>query len=925
VYLGRIDITVVDSTGAVLPGVTVELTGPLGQTAVTDAKGEVHLLNLPPGTYQVKATLSGFVDYQNTNVPVVAGGSVPLRITLRVAGVEEQVQVTAETPVIDTKKQTTVTNVTLEELQNIPNSRDPWVVMQTVPGIIVDRVNVGGSESGQQSNFTAKGAGRGDATWNLDGVPVTDMAATGATSTYFDFDAFQEISVTTGGADVQSATPGVQLNFAMKTGGDTPHGAARIYFENESLQSNNMPPELAETIGGVSKKGNRTDQYADYGFDLGGPLVKGKWWAWGSFGKTDVRIRTLTNVLDRTVLENWAFKTHAQLGPSMRPGFMFFRGDKLKWGRGASATRTDPTTWNQSGPTNLYKGEFNLAKTNLFLVGRVAYADMGFQLVPRGGLEAGNEPYLDDNGVWHNSFVFYKTTRPQKTANVDANYFYGRHEFKFGYAWRQFPVDSISQWPGSRIITYHDGYPNLFVQVARDVRARTEGTYQNFYAGDTITFDRVTLNLGVRGDFQRSSLLDNEVPGVPGFALLPSIKAPGVDNVYKYDSLTPRLGFTYALDANRKTLVRASYSVFASQLGAADSNFINPVSYSYIYYLAVDRNGDGIAQISEILFDAGLQGYYGIDPNNPTKVQSSNRVGDVKPQRTQEIIFGIDRELMPNFGLSASFTYRYIDRLRWSPLIGIRRADYVQTGSLSGSEPETGAFNVPYYAIPAAKVPPGGGRESVNRDGYHQRYLGLEISATKRLANRWMARFGFSTNSHKEYFDDPDKAISDPTPGPTSPLKDGGDVIVQTAGSGKSQIYLILPRYQFIANGLYQGPWGVNFGANYVMRQGYGQPWFQSRVAVGDPLGRKTILLVSDVGKNRLPAVHSLDVRIEKAFALRRTNVYLDLDIFNATNNATVLGKQFDRRFPRSSPTGFGRTTEIMNPRIARVGVRLTF
>lgn len=933
VYQGRIDLTVVDATGAVLPGATVELVGPQRETGVSDARGEVHFLNLPPGTYQVKASLSGFSDYTNPEVPVVAGGAVVLKVTLRVSGLAEQVEVQAETPVIDTKKQTTATNVTLEELQNIPNARDPWVVMQTVPSIVVDRVNVGGSESGQQSNFTAKGAGRGDATWNVDGVPVTDMAATGATSTYFDFDAFQEISVTTGGADVTNPTPGVQLNFAMKTGGDTPHGAARIYFENEDLQANNMPADLAATIGGKSGKGNRTDQYADYGFDLGGPIVKGKWWAWGAFGKTDVRIRTLTDVLDRTILENYAFKTQAQLTNTWRPSFMFFRGDKLKFGRGASATRTDPTTWNQSGPTNIYKGDLSFTRSNLFVVGRFAYADMGFQLVPRGGLEPGKEPYLDDNGVWHNSFVFFKTTRPQKTANVDANYFVGRQEFKFGYAWRQFPVDSVSQWPGSRIITIHDGYPNLFVQVARDVRARTEGGYQSFYVADTISLDRMTLNVGARFDHQASSLLDNEVQGVPGFPLLATISAKGVDNAVEWNSFTPRLGVTYALDESRKTQVRASYGIFASQLGAAQAGLINPVGYSYIYYNAIDLNGDRIAQIDEILFDEGLQGYYGIDPDNPTKATSNNRIGDVTWPRTQEVILGVDREIARNFGVSASFTYRYIDRMTWQPLIGIRRGSYVQVGTLSGSEPETGSFNIPLFALPAALIPPGAGRELVNRDGYHQRYLGFEVSATKRLSNRWMMRLGFSTNSHTEYFDNRDQAIEDPNPCPGScsngttggPLVDGGDVFIRSSGSGKSDIYLLLPKYQFVANGLWQGPWGINLGANYVARQGYGQPWFQSNVSVGDPLGRRRILLVQDVGDDRLPTVHSLDVRIEKTVKIRQTNVYLDLDIFNLGNAATVLGRQFDRRFSRTSPTGFGRTLEIMNPRIARLGLRLTF
>ncbi|MGH9408952.1 MAG: carboxypeptidase regulatory-like domain-containing protein, partial [Vicinamibacterales bacterium] len=248
---GRIDATVTDATGAVLPGVTVDISGPQSQSAVSDSLGQAHFLNLAPGTYTVSAKLQGFSEYLNKNVPVETGGSVPLRVAMSVAGVKTQVQVTSEAPVVDTKKMTTSTDVDLAQLQNIPTARDPWVVMQTVPGIVLDRVNVGGGESGQQPGYQAKGASEGDNTWNMDGVSITDMAATGSSSTYYDFDMFQDMQVTTGGSDVQNATPGVQLNMVLKSGSNTPHGSARTYFDNQSLESNNMPADLAATIGGA--------------------------------------------------------------------------------------------------------------------------------------------------------------------------------------------------------------------------------------------------------------------------------------------------------------------------------------------------------------------------------------------------------------------------------------------------------------------------------------------------------------------------------------------------------------------------------------------------------------------------------------------------------------------------------------------------
>src|SRR5215471_953603 len=357
VHTGRIDVSMFDLTGAALPGATVTISGPQAETETTDTHGEAHFLNLAPGAYVVRAKLPGFSDYLNRNVEVGAGLSVPLRISMTVQGVATQVQVTTDMPVVDARKMTTSTNLTLSDLQDIPSARDPWVMLQTVPGVIVDRVNVGGAESGQQSSYLAKGAQIGDNTWSIDGIPVTDMAATGTTPTYYDFDMLQEMQIVTGGADVQSATPGVQLNIILKAGSDRARGSTRAYFQNESLQANNLSGDLASTIGGTTGKGNRTHQYYDVGGEFGGPLVKGRLWGWGAVGKTHVDLLTLNGAHDRTELQNGSLKITGQLAPAIRGNFTYFRGDKQKFGRGAAPNRAPETTYNQAGPTDLYKGE----------------------------------------------------------------------------------------------------------------------------------------------------------------------------------------------------------------------------------------------------------------------------------------------------------------------------------------------------------------------------------------------------------------------------------------------------------------------------------------------------------------------------------------------------------------------------------------
>ena len=942
VFTGRIDVTAVDSTGAVLPGVTVEIAGPRSETQVTDARGEARFLALPPGTYTVTGSLAGFDNYENRNVTVVTGAVVPLRATLAVGGVTQQVEVTAEgSPVIDPKRVATATNVTYDELQNVPSSRDPWVVLQTVPGVIVDRVNVGGAESGQQSNYQAKGANDDDNTWNIDGVPITDMAALGSSPAYYDFDMFQEMNVTTGGADITSATPGVALNFVLKGGSNTPHGSSRIYYENESMQANNMPDDLAASLGGVTGKGNRIDEYTDYGFELGGPIVRDRLWAWGAYGKTDVTLLTLANTPDQTILDNRSFKATGQATQNIRANYTYFRGDKLKYGRGAGPTRDQPTTWNQSGPSPVHKAEGNfVVGSSLFLTGRWAYVGGGFQLTPQGGLDT--NWLIDDAGVYRGSYIHYETVRPQWNTAAEGNYFKGRHEIKFGFGWRRADVDSSTIVPGNGIATYHDGYPNMIAELAAwENVTSTKGIYRHAYLGDTITWDRLTLNLGVRWDGISSSVNANTAPGHADFPnLLPDLTGVAADNVVEFNPITPRVGFSYALDESRKTLLRGSYGLFASQLNATEGAFLSVIQYRGVYfYDVVDANGNGYVDVAELagrtctnaLANAGECNYYGFDIEDPGNLGSPiHSVGDYATPLTHELQLGIDRELMPNFGISGTFTWRRFTNFNWRNN-GAVGTTYAQIDTLTDTHPAVGSASVPIYgaaSIPASRA----ATVYREREGYSQRYLGFELAATKRLSNRWMARFGFSTNDHREYFDSP-AAHGDPTPlipstaglgylnlG-TGPNRDGGLVMRPSTGSGKSGIYQVLPRYQFILTGLYQAPYGINLAMNMVSRQGFSTPYFRSQVPTDDPLAaRKSVLLVDDVGAERLPGVTSLDARVGKEFAFNRVRFNVDLDLFNVLNSATVLGRQYDLRVTTADDV-----LEIMNPRVLRLGVRFNF
>jgi hypothetical protein len=930
-FKGRIDINVEDASGAPQPGATVDLEGQYPDTQTSDAGGRAHFLNLPPGTYTVKVTLAGMSAYTNDEVEVSAGSSTRVAVKLaKAADAADKVKGAPAGPTADERRTATRTVVDEEELQNIPSARDPWSILPTVPTVYVDTVDVGGIDSATQPTFSAKGADVRDNTWTLDGVPVTDMSAAGGSLLQSNVDILKELSVTTGGADVQNPTGGVGVNMVLKSGMNKPAVNARYLYSNDWLQWVNTNAALATALGDTNGKGDRVTKLSDVGFDIGGPLIQDRVWLWGTMAWTDVNLLPISTYENDTGLKTYTIKADGVWKPGVRGNFIFYENNVNRPSIGASALRPAATTWSEDDPTHYWKGEGNfVVKDRFFATARGAYINGGTNLLPAGGLST--DYYFDANLVAHNTFYQTDVSQPQYYGAGNGSYFTGPNELSFGGSWRATTVNQDVIWPASHIVASWTTYPAMSARIARDYSDITNGKYVSAFASDTLSLGRLTIVGGVRFDQQTSSLGATSVPGVTGVAVLPALSAPQENNVYRWNNLTPRVGITAALDESRKTIVRASYAMYASQLSTTAASFVSPIHYSYAYYNAVDRNGDGVAQLSEVLFGQGLLSSTGFNPANPSQLYTVNTVDPkVKAPTTQEMLAGIDRELSPTFGVTATFTYRRMDNLLWDALTGVTSASYTQTGTLTGTAAEVGAYSVPLYALKASAVPPGGGQTSTNRPGYHQQYTGLEVGATKRMSKRWMARIGVSTNNWREYFDNPALSILDPTKAPApdmtpaqsfvGPQNNGGMVVRQTDGSGQSSIYMLAPTYQFVGSGLWQGPWAINVAVSAVIRQGYAEPFYASGVATGDPLGPKNVLVAPSVDSFRLPTVTSLDGRLEKTFRFGPAFVAIDLDVFNLLNADTTLGKEYDVR-----ATNFDQTLQIMNPRMTRLGVRFRF
>src|SRR5437762_5970204 len=282
-----------DSSGGVRPGVTVMVTGPVllqPLTAVTSDTGTYQFPRLEIGTYTVKFELAGFKTVVNEGIVVTVNFNAQVNAQMGISTVQETITVTGESPIVDTKEVGTKQTFTNELLQSIPSARDPWVILQQTAGIAMDRENVGGNMSGQQSNYVSRGGNPTNNKWSLDGVDITDMSATGASPSYYDFDAFEEMTINTGGVDVTQQTGGVGINLVTKSGSDRFKGSSQFYGTDQKFESNNIDNTL-RSQGATS--GNPIQNIKDYGVEAGGPLKKGRAWIWGSYGKQNIKVGVL--------------------------------------------------------------------------------------------------------------------------------------------------------------------------------------------------------------------------------------------------------------------------------------------------------------------------------------------------------------------------------------------------------------------------------------------------------------------------------------------------------------------------------------------------------------------------------------------------------------------------------------------------------
>ncbi len=327
------------------------------------------------------------------------------------------------------------------------------------------------------------------------------------------------------------------------------------------------------------------------------------------------------------------------------------------------------------------------------------------------------------------------------------------------------------------------------MKLERNLAVNETMTYYDAFIGDTLTANNLTVNVGVRYDDQKGF---NAASGAPGnnsacdpsqaFSLsnpcIPALAFPGGPTELHYKDWEPRVGITYALGAQKSTLLRASYARFADQLGSGSVAYDNPVGYTYLTYPFTDANHNGLADPGEL----GANYFYtGIDPANPTSLTSPKKIASgIKNTKTDEFMFGIDHQILPELVAGVTYTHRHRSDFISTKYIGVDASDFVLDPSRSGLNAYDQQGNIigktgNYYDFIA---PAGfnGGLILGNDPGYTMDYNGVELQLTKRLSNRWMMHGSVAYTDWKQKVNGANGCLGtvNTWKGPTNVLTTGG-------------------------------------------------------------------------------------------------------------------------------------------------------
>ncbi len=929
---GSILVRVTDDQSAAVPGVVVTLTSPVlvsgTMSAVTDGSGTNRFPSLQPGVYSVKLDLQGFKTVIREGVTVQVGATVPLDLQLQLATVAETVTVTGASPVVDTTSANTSVNLGEQLLQGTPGGRDIWSLVEyKVPSLLITRPDVGGTSGGLQGVFNARGTTSAQNSSYLNGINVGDPAAIGAAGFYYDFDAFDDIQVSTGAHDITVPTSGVFLNMVTKSGGEAWKGRITTAWLGDQTQTQNIDDNLLRY--GFRPQTNAVDFVSDVNVSAGGPLIKNKLRMFTSFRDWRVHVNVpaafSTLVLDKTDITSGLLNANYQVSQNNRLTGLYSRQYYKKPNRFliASNLATVDSTSNEDDVFDIYQLLWNSVVTQkFFLDARIGLNRIFFPTY----LNTSEQTLLDSatNIRTRNFNVGTERWRDRYQGNATGQYYLddflgARHEFKFGVDLSHSPVENRATRVDDVEPVYSSatGLAQNVTLFATPFFTKTAVNMTSLYAQDSFSMKRLTVTAGLRWEQLEGYLPEQTSPASRYFPNLVRSFDEKRD-VVKWTTVGPRLSAAYDLLGNGQTALKAAVGRYYYQIasGGGILDGVNPNANYSEQFQWNDLNGDRTFQLGEQTGNAVI-----------SRVDTSTISVDSDYLRpyTDEFTGGIDHELFPALRVSAVFTHR----LERNPQATSNPANpfdaFLTTRADAGRDGVLGTSDDGVFQFYDRKSTVLNQTYFTNDRNYRQTYNGLELTATKRMSNRWQMVAGYTYARSRV------EGLS-VNINPNTLLNVTGPLAGQNTGFNGQ----IGDRpHQFKATGTYVLPfYDIGLAANFNSQSGIP---ITRQVAVAQTVGGVSTVNVEPLGSFRLPRRTVGDLRV---FKTQRFGGSRELEASVDFNNLTNVNTFWDARTlsgtinlrQNGDPTGaintlpqFASPAQVYGPRNVRFNVAFRF
>lgn len=799
---GTIAGSVKDTSGAMLPGVTVEAHSPAliekVRSVVTDSSGQYKIVDLRVGEYSITFMLTGFNTSERNAIQLTAGVTASIDAELRVGSMQETITVTAQSALVDVQNTTQHVAMTRQTLDDLPTGRNFGNYGVLIPGVVTNLQDVGGSSANVTTTniMGVHGSNANEMPMVIDGMRYGNIFGTGggASGPYIINNAMvEEVAVDVSGAGADAAVGGFLSNVILRQGGNKFSSYWYGGGSGEQLQSNNIDDALRNR---GSLKPSATTRQWDFNIGVGGPLKADKIWFYGSYRNygsnqeptgayraldpTAVVFRpptivngviTAANSADLSnpainQLRNQNFNGRVTIQTSKNSKLSLY-GDQMPrivGANGLGATTTfEATTRYFNDINSIIQATWNWTITNRLLleVGET-YKPDSWEFGPQIGIDTGLAPVQDvGTGITSRGRInAVAQTSKQHNGKAVLSYVTGSSSTKFGGQWFSGGRTAFTRTNGDSVLVLRNGVPQFVTQQTTPLRSN-ENLKLNFgaFVQEQYTLRRITLNAGLRFDYLNEYIPEQTTDPV---RFASALSYPRIDDIPNWKDISPRLGVSWDVFGNSKTALKWNIGRFVEAQAAGFPQAVNPTRAAGTtsgQRTWNDANGNLTPDC--VLTNLAANGECGAlqNPNFGTLAASSFRMDPaaVTGWGTRgynwELMAGVQHQLTDGLSIDASFNRRWFGNQRVYQAAGVTPASYdpfcVTTPSDSrlpggGTQPICGFYNIKpqFLGLDQTNILI---TKASNFGNVDEHYDGVDVAMKMRLPRGILVQGGLST------------------------------------------------------------------------------------------------------------------------------------------------------------------------------------